>query len=79
MSKAVLAVLHVDALEIAGSSQLCVGQRGGCEACSALRHIFQSSSTEAILLVDANNSLNHQVALHNIYTPPVFLDCQVFD
>ena len=70
MSKAVAAVLRTDVLEVVGSDQLCAGQKGGCEAAvHALRQAFQSSSANAILLVDAKNafnSVNRQVALRNI-------------
>ena len=52
------------------SFQLCAGQDGGCEAAvHAMRSIFQTPETEAVLLVDANNafnSLNRKAALHNI-------------
>ena len=49
---------------------MCVGQISGIEAAvHAVKTIFNSSDTEAVLLVDttnAFNSLNRQVALHNI-------------
>ena len=44
----------------AGSLQLCAGQPSGCEsAVHALRHIFDDSSTQAALLVDASNAFNN--------------------
>ena len=49
---------------------LATGQDGGCEAAvHAMRSIFQTPDTKAVLLADANNafnSLNRQAALHNI-------------
>ena len=52
----------------AGNLQLCAGQAGGCEA-AAMSDIFEKESTDALLLVDADNafnSLNRRVLLHNI-------------
>ena len=33
-----------------------------------MREVFDDSFTEAVLLVDASNSLNHQVTLYNMQT-----------
>ena len=45
--------------EAAGSLQLCASQDGGCEdAIHAMKKIFQTSETEALLLVDATNAFN---------------------
>ena len=60
-----------------GCLRLCGGQISGIEAAvHATRSAFESDESEAALLVDAMNafnSLNHQVALHNIrrVCPPV--------
>ena len=56
-------------------SQVCAGYSSGCEAAiHALRKVFAAMSTDAVLLVDADNAfkhLNRAVALHNIrYTCP---------
>ena len=55
----------------AGPLQLCAGHQSGCEsAVHAMRQVFESSETEAIILVDATNafnSLNRQAALRNIH------------
>ena len=54
----------------AGNLQLCAGQASGCEAAAqAIRDIFEEQSTDALLLIDADNafnSLNRKVLLHNI-------------
>ena len=60
IGKAVLSVIKEDILRVAGVKQLCVGQQAGCKAAiHALRCIFDHSSTEAILLVDATNAFNN--------------------
>ena len=55
---------------VVGPLQVCAGQKGGCEAAvHSMRHMFQDSNTEGVLLVDATNafnSINRQAALHNI-------------
>ena len=46
---------------------MCGGQISGIEAAvHTVRTAFDSSETEAVLLIDAFNSLNRQVALENI-------------
>ena len=53
-----------------GPLQLCAGQDAGVEAAvHAMRMIFESESTEGVLLVDASNvfnSLNCAATLHNV-------------
>ena len=70
IAKAILSVVKDDILQAAGSLQLCAGQISGVEAAiHATRKLFQNGGTEAVLLVDADNafnSLNRNVALHNI-------------
>ena len=70
IAKALIAVTRSDILETVGSTQLCAGQIAGAEsAVHAVRECFQLEGTEAVLLVDASNafnSLNRNVALHNI-------------
>ena len=67
ISKAVLSVVKLDILDATGYSQLCAGQDADNEvAVHAMREVYGDSSTEAVLLVDANNAfnnLNHQIAL----------------
>ena len=59
-----------DIQEAAGPLQVCAGHLSGCEAAvHAMHQIFESSNTEAVILVDACNafnSLNRQTALRNI-------------
>ena len=67
IAKAVLSVAKPDIQEASGCLQMCGGQISGIEAAvHAMRTIFNSSDTEAVLLVDATNSLNRQVTLQNI-------------
>ena len=72
ISKAVLSVVKLDILDATGYSQLCAGQDAGNEAAvHVMREVYDDSSTEAVLLVDASNAfnnLNRQVALRNIQT-----------
>ena len=61
----------------AGPLQAATGLQGGAEAAiHAMKQVFEDEDTEAVILVDASNafnSLNRQVALHNIqYTCPPF-------
>ena len=70
IAKAVISVAKPDIQEASGCFQMYGGQIAGIEAAvHAVRTAFDSSDTEAVLLVDATNafnSLNHQVALQNI-------------
>lgn len=52
IAKSVLAVVHGDIQDAAGSLQLCAGQISGCEAAvHSVREGFQEESAEAALLV----------------------------
>ena len=70
IAKAVISVAKPDIQDASGCLQMCGGQIAGIEAAvHAVRTAFDSSDTEAVLLVDATNafnSLNRQVALQNI-------------
>ena len=70
IAKAILNIARPDVQDISGCLQLCGGQISGIEAAvHAVRTAFESDENEAVLLVDASNafnSLNRQVALHNI-------------
>ena len=72
ISKAILFVIKGDIQEAAGSRQLCGGQIAGIEAAvHSVRTLFESDTTEAILLLNARNafnSLNRTNALRNIRT-----------
>ena len=65
IAKAALTVLKPDILDSVGCHQLCVGQMGRVESgVHSIRELFKVN--EAVLLVDASNSLNRRVALHNV-------------
>ena len=70
VGKAVLAIVAKDVVQAAGPLQLCAGQSAGCEAAvHAMRKVFNDTSTDAVILVDATNAfnnLNRLVALINI-------------
>ena len=63
-------VVADDVRAAAGPLQLCCGQDAGCEvAVHAMRTVFDTDTTDRILMVDATNAfnnLNRLVALHNI-------------
>ena len=62
--------LKKEVVSSAGSLEVCAGQGAGSEeAIHAMEKIFKEESTEAVLLVDAENafdSINRKVFLHNI-------------
>ena len=70
IGKAVMSIIKPDIIESAGNLQLCAGQQSGCEAAvHAMSDIFDEESTDAVLLVDANNAfntINRKVLFHNI-------------
>ncbi len=77
VGKAVTSILKPDLVKSTAPIKVCAGLQGGVEAAiHAMRRIYEDPETEAILLVDAENafnSLNRNVALHNIqYTCPEF-------
>ena len=68
--KAIATAISNDIQEAAGPLQVCAGHLSGCEAAVYATHqVYHSSSTEAVILVDACNafnSLNRETALRNI-------------
>ena len=70
VGKAAIRVISKDLRRVAGSDQLCVGQRAGIEsAIHELRTSFASSREHALLQIDASNAfntLNRCLALQNI-------------
>ena len=70
VGKAILSVIKPEIVSSAGNLQLCAVQASGCEAAvHAIGDIFDEQSTDALLLVDADNAfncLNRKVLLHNI-------------
>ena len=78
MGKAILSVIKPDVISSVGKLQPCAGQESGCEAAvHAMKDIFNAQSTDAVLLLDADNafnSLNRAVLLPNIqYLCPLWL------
>ena len=77
IAKAVLSITQPDIQDALGCQQMCGGQISGIEAAvHAARQAFDSEECESALLIDATNafnSLNRQVALHNIrrLCPPI--------
>ena len=77
VGKAICWVLNPEIQETAGPLQASTGLKGGAEAAiHVMKDIFNSDDTDGIILVDVSNafnSLNRQVALHNIqFTCPPF-------
>ena len=78
IGKCVVSVLKPDIQHAAGCLQLCTGIRSGIEAAVHMNEkAWGDDSTEAVLLVDADNAfnrLNRKVALHNIQQicPPMY-------
>lgn len=70
IGKAIMAVTNNDVIAATAPIQVCAGLSGGVEAAvHAVRKVYDDSSTEAILLVDADNAfnrLNRTAALHNV-------------
>ena len=70
IGKAFLTVISGDIQQAMGTLQLCAGQIAGIEAAiHAMRRLYESDNTEAVLLADAENAfniLNRRAALHNI-------------
>ena len=70
VGKSIMQLLKADITHTAGPLQACAGHKGGVEAAvHAMKRVFDDSTTEAVLLVDASNafnSMNRGTALHNI-------------
>ena len=70
VGKTIVGEIKPEIMESSGSLQLCGGQKAGCEAAAhAMREIFESEETDAVLFIDASNafnSLNREALLHNI-------------
>lgn len=70
VGKAILRVISADLRRVAGSDQLCVGQRAGIEsAIHELRSSFSASNRQCLIQIDADNAfntLNRSLLLHNI-------------
>ena len=70
IGKAILQLIKLDVLEVAGYLQMCAGLDSGCEvAVHCIRKLYNSDMLEGILCVDASNAfnaVNRQLALRNI-------------
>ena len=70
IGKVVVGNIKDDIIEAAGPLQTCAGLNSGIEATiHAMRRVFEDDSTEAVMLVDAENAfnnLNREAAIHNI-------------
>jgi hypothetical protein len=77
VGKTISWALNEDIQIAGGALQVSTGLKGGAEAAiHAMKNIFDTETTEAVILVDAENAfnkLNRRVALHNIqYLCPNF-------
>ena len=78
VGKLLIGVIKDDITTAAGPTQTCTGVKAGIEAAiHTMRNVFEDTSTEAILLVDAENAfnnLNRDAALQNIkeICPPFY-------
>jgi len=83
ISKVILYTIKQDIFEAADNLQLCPGQEAGCKAAVYTMHsLFQSSNTQAVLLVDASNAFNslyHHASLHNLHyiCPPLAITVSI--
>ena len=70
VGKVTISAMKPDILQAVGTTQLCAGQDGGCEAAvHAMRLTFADDNCQGALLVDASNAfnrLNRKVALQNV-------------
>ena len=58
IGNAILATIGQNIIDAAGPLQLCVGQQAGCEAAvHAMSSLYDSQTTEAILLVDGKQCI----------------------
>ena len=74
-------IVGPDIQSIVGTSQLCVGQKSGCEVAVHLRKRLYDGDIEGVLLVDvtnAFNSLNRKVMLDTTFSDCAYLSPRVF-
>ncbi|XP_057308551.1 uncharacterized protein LOC130646905 [Hydractinia symbiolongicarpus] len=81
--KVMMAVLQKDVLKSSAEIQMCSGQKSSSEAAiHAMREVFDSEETEAVLLVDAANafnSINREALLHNVKIVCPTIACYVIN
>ena len=72
VNKAIISIIYDEIKQVAGTTQLCAGLEAGCEiGIHSMRALFEESTTEGALFVDASNALNllnRQTALLNIHS-----------
>ena len=67
LGKAILKIVKEDIQRVVGPLQMCAGYENGVEVASlAMQAVFGQDSTEAVLLVDAENAFNSERA-HEIF------------
>ena len=70
IGRSVMKTFKQQIMQAAGATQMCAGQKSGCEALvHAFHDIFEQDECEAVILVDADNAfnrLNRQMMLHNV-------------
>jgi hypothetical protein len=77
IAKTLVNHFKTDIQQAAGALRLCAGQKAGCEAAiHSITTFFQADTTDALLLIDADNAfnrLNRSAALWNIQfiCPPI--------
>ena len=67
IGKAIMKIVGPDIQSVVGTSQLCAGQKSGCEVAVHLMQRLYEGDIEGVLLVDATNafnSLNRRVMLY---------------
>ena len=58
IGKSILLILKTNIMQVAGATQVCVGQSAGCEAAiCALYQILEAMGTNGVILGDADNVL----------------------
>ena len=69
IARAVLSTCKEDSLMAIGVMRLCAEQESGCEATAVpvLQKLFSLSEVEAVLLVDALNSLTNSTPQHTAH------------
>ena len=65
IDKAIAFAINDEIKDVAGPLQLCEGHISGCEVYDMCQ-VFEAPETDAVIPVDAPDSLNRQTALRNV-------------